>query len=52
MDEIRRGGGAVMLENKLGLDTLTALDLAEEQLSKKRALDLFDEIYNFAGELC
>ncbi|NBK77034.1 cell filamentation protein Fic [bacterium D16-76] len=65
----------MVFENKLGLDSPAALALAEERISKKRALDLFDwgmrdrleagtaaslkaihrylfdDIYDFAGEL-
>ena len=39
------------LENKLGLTSSTDLAREEEFVSKKRAVELFEDIYDFAGEL-
>lgn len=40
-----------MLDNKLGLTSSAALAREEERISKKKAVALFEEIYEFAGKL-
>lgn len=38
-----------MLENKLGLTSSADLAREEERISKKKAAELFENIYDFAG---